>query len=212
MPTKLTVYQKLANVQKALKVPKGQYNKFGKYYYRSLEDITEAAKPLCIENGLLLTLTDELTNDENRYHLKSCARVTDTESGEKIETFGYAMEAESKKGMDEAQVTGSCSTYARKYACNGLFALDDVKDSDTMDNTRKGEKTDTADSTPKETKYAKSQIKYVEAMGDTTLVRTQTGMKNITELTQEELELLLKMPNYKEAHAQIKNLLGMPNE
>lgn len=209
MPNKLTVYQKLANVQKALKVPKGQFNKFGKYYYRSLEDITEAAKPLCIENGLLLTLTDELTYDENRYHLKSCARVTDTESGEKVESFGYAREAESKKGMDEAQITGSCSSYARKYACNGLFALDDVKDSDTMDNTPKEE---TTDNHPKEVKHAETHIKYVEAMGDTTLVRTQKGMKNITELTQEELELLLKMPNYKEAHAQIKNLLGMPNE
>jgi hypothetical protein len=131
---KLNVYQKLAQVQKNLKAPKGQYNSFGKYHYRSLEDINEAAKPLCVDNGLVLNYYDDIILIGDRYYVKATAKVTDSESGDVIEAYGYAREEESKRGMDGAQVTGGASSYARKYAANGLFSLDDTKDADTDEN------------------------------------------------------------------------------
>lgn len=133
----MTIQSKLAAVQKTLKCNKSQYNSFGKYNYRSCEDILESAKPLCIENGLLLTLTDEIVCIGTRYYVKSIATVEDCEDNTKLSVCAYAREEESKKGMDGSQVTGACSSYARKYALNGLFCIDDTKDADTMDNSTK---------------------------------------------------------------------------
>jgi len=124
------VREKLAAVQKVLKAPKNQYNSFGKYSYRSCEDILEAAKPLCIENGLILTISDDIVAVGERYYIKATATVTDVQDGEKVECTGIAREAEERKGMDSSQVTGSASSYARKYALNGLFSIDDTKDAD----------------------------------------------------------------------------------
>ena len=124
------VREKLAAVQKVLKAPKNQYNSFGKYSYRSCEDILEAAKPLCIENGLILTISDDIVAVGERYYIKATAAVTDVQDGEKVECSGIAREAEERKGMDASQVTGSTSSYARKYALNGLFSIDDTKDAD----------------------------------------------------------------------------------
>lgn len=124
------VREKLAAVQKVLKAPKNQYNSFGKYSYRSCEDILEAAKPLCIENGLILTISDDIVAVGERYYIKATAAVTDVQDGEKVECSGIAREAEERKGMDSSQVTGSTSSYARKYALNGLFSIDDTKDAD----------------------------------------------------------------------------------
>ena len=124
------VREKLAAVQKVLKAPKNQYNSFGKYSYRSCEDILEAAKPLCIENGLILTISDEIVAVGERYYIKATAAVTDVKDGERVECSGIAREAEERKGMDSSQVTGSTSSYARKYALNGLFSIDDTKDAD----------------------------------------------------------------------------------
>ena len=129
------LYEKLAIVQRDLKCNKSQYNSFGKYSYRSCEDIFEAAKPLCCDNGLLLTTSDEIAVIQNRIYVKATATVIDVEDGEKFSVTAYAREEESKKGMDASQVTGSCSSYARKYALNGLFCIDDTKDADTMDNS-----------------------------------------------------------------------------
>ena len=126
----MNIYKRLAEVQKELKAPKGQFNSFGKYKYRSAEDILEVAKPLCIEKGLLLTIKDELILIGERYYVKSIARVIDVETTESYEAEAFAREEESKKGMDGSQVTGASSSYARKYALNGLFCLDDTKDSD----------------------------------------------------------------------------------
>lgn len=127
----MNVYEKLANVQATLKAPKGQYNSFGKYKYRSCEDIVESVKPLLKQNGLLLTLTDEIVNIGERFYVKATAEVIDTKDGGIVSVSAYAREEETKKGMDGSQVTGASSSYARKYALNGMFAIDDTKDSDS---------------------------------------------------------------------------------
>jgi hypothetical protein len=126
----MNVYEKLANVQSALKAPKGQYNSFGKYKYRSCEDIVESVKPLLKANGLLLTLSDELVLIGDRFYVKATAEIIDTKDGGIVSVSAFAREEETKKGMDGSQVTGASSSYARKYALNGLFAIDDTKDSD----------------------------------------------------------------------------------
>lgn len=126
----MKVYAKLAAVQAALKAPKGQYNSFGKYKYRSCEDIVESVKPLLKQNGLLLTMTDEIEHIGDRFYVKAIATVIDIEDGSMVSVSASAREEDSKKGMDGSQVTGASSSYARKYALNGMFAIDDTKDSD----------------------------------------------------------------------------------
>jgi|SRR6185503_4493628 len=131
-PKELTIGERLLAVQTRLKAPKGQKNTFGNYAYRSCEDILEAVKPLLSEHGLLLRLWDEIELIGDRYYVKATANVELAEDNAKFEqATAFAREAESKKGMDEAQVTGSASSYARKYALNGLFNIDDTKDADT---------------------------------------------------------------------------------
>lgn len=130
----MNVYEKLLDVQTKLKAPKSQYNKFGGYYYRNCEDILEAAKPLCKDANVVVYLTDELVMIGNRYYVKATAHFVDLESDQKLFSTAYAREEESKKGMDGSQVTGASSSYARKYALNGLFDIDDTKDSDTTNN------------------------------------------------------------------------------
>lgn len=121
--------EKLIKIQQSLRAPKNQYNDFGKYAYRSCEDILEAVKPLVAEEGLALTLSDELVQMGDRYYVK--ATVTLTDGTASIQAHAFAREAMTKKGMDESQVTGTASSYARKYALNGLFCIDDAKDADT---------------------------------------------------------------------------------
>lgn len=133
----MNIYEKLGIIQAKLKAPKGQYNKFGNYNYRSCEDILEAAKPLLAETKTVLNITDQMEVVGNRIYVKAEAHLRDCEdtsaSGEII-TVAYAREEESKKGMDSSQVTGAASSYARKYALNGLFCIDDTKDSDSTNN------------------------------------------------------------------------------
>lgn len=124
------IHEKLVEIQQKLKAPKGQFNAFGKYKYRSAEDILEAVKPLLSERGIFLTLSDEIVNLGQRYYIKSTARLSET-LNDFIEVTAYAREEETKKGMDGSQITGASSSYARKYALNGLFAIDDNKDSDS---------------------------------------------------------------------------------
>ncbi|MBS6644030.1 MAG: ERF family protein [Clostridiaceae bacterium] len=131
----MNVYEKLQQVQSGLKAPKNQYNKFGDYYYRNCEDIQEAAKPLLKEVKAALVVGDELVLIGDRYYIKATARFVDCESSEVVENSAYAREEQVKKGMDVSQVTGSTSSYARKYALNGLFCIDDVKDTDNQDNS-----------------------------------------------------------------------------
>ena len=129
------IFKKLATVQNELKAPKGQYNSFGKYKYRSCEDILEAAKPLCVNHGLLLTISDSIDMIGGRFYVKAIAMVIDTESGEGHSVTAFAREEENKKGMDGSQVTGAASSYARKYALNGLFCIDDTKEDSDATNT-----------------------------------------------------------------------------
>ena len=132
----MTIYEKIRNIQMKLKAPKGQYNDFGKYNYRSCEDIFEALKPLLDENKLTLMMSDELSNIGERYYIKATACLYDTENETSILNTAYAREEETKKNFDGSQITGASSSYARKYALNGLFLIDDTKDSDF---TNKGE-------------------------------------------------------------------------
>jgi len=130
---KKNLYQKILEVQTDLKVEKGQLNKFGGYYYRSCEDILEAVKPLLKKAGLIMTMEDEIVNIGDRFYVKAKVIVNDGE--QLIEAAAYAREEETKKGMDGSQITGSASSYARKYALAGLWLVDDGKDSDSDDNT-----------------------------------------------------------------------------
>lgn len=129
-----TLIQKLLSVQEKLKAPKSQNNNFGKYKYRSCEDILEAVKPLNVEAGLLLTISDEIELVDGRHYVKATCRVTD--GTDEIVVTASAREAGNKKGMDDAQVTGATSSYARKYALNGLYLIDDTKDADTDEYAR----------------------------------------------------------------------------
>lgn len=124
------INEKLLSVQAELKCNKSQYNAFGKYYYRNAEDILEAVKPLLAKVKATITINDEIVNIANRFYVKATAKIIDIESGEVVETNAYAREPENKKGLDESQITGSTSSYARKYALNGLLLIDDTKDSD----------------------------------------------------------------------------------
>lgn len=125
----LSLREKLMQIQVELKAPKNLYNSFGKYHYRNAEGIQEALKPMEKAYGVLVTLSDEITEVGGRIYVKATATVMD--GTDAISVTAYAREAETKKGMDDAQVTGATSSYARKYALNGLFLLDDTKDVDT---------------------------------------------------------------------------------
>lgn len=131
--------KELIQIQTELKAPKGQLNKFGNYKYRSCEDILEALKPLLSKHECLLFLSDEMVNIDGRYYVKANATIINKE-GYQLQVSAYAREEESKKGMDGSQVTGASSSYARKYALNGLFLIDDTKDSDAT-NTHDKEET-----------------------------------------------------------------------
>ena len=136
------IYTKLSHIQNELKAPKNQFNKFGNYKYRSCEDILEALKPLCAKYKATLIIYDEIVMIGDRYYVKAMAKLYDQETTEYIEAYAFARESQAKKGMDDSQVTGATSSYARKYALNGLFNIDDTKDFDTNEahqqNTQKG--------------------------------------------------------------------------
>ena len=132
----MNIYEKLAIIQEKISVPKNNVNDFGKYNYRSCEDILAAVKPFLKETGTVLTLDDEVVLINERYYVKATATLVSVEEGklDTITNWAYAREEESKKGLDASQITGSCSSYARKYALAGLFLLDSEKDADTRDN------------------------------------------------------------------------------
>lgn len=156
----------LCEIRNSLKAPKGQYNNFGKYAYRSCEDILEAVKPLLGECTLLLT--DEIVMLGTRYYVKATARFV--EGDKAIEVYAYAREEDTKKGMDASQITGSASSYARKYALNGLFLIDDNKDADS-----EKPKEDKPKSAPKANAAPKAQEeKPSDVISDAQRVRLQT--------------------------------------
>jgi essential recombination function protein len=133
--SQVVLTQRVGDIQHKLKAPKGQYNSFGKYNYRSCEDILEGVKPLLKEHNLALLIDDEIVQIGERYYVKATAKITD--GRELVSATAYAREPDTKKGMDESQITGATSSYARKYALNALLCIDDTKDADTMDNSKK---------------------------------------------------------------------------
>ena len=138
----MNIYEKLLNVQTELKAPKGQFNAFGKYKYRSCEDILEALKPVLNKYKLTFFINDEIVEVNNRNYVKATITIINIEKpDEQLQTLALAREEETKKGMDGSQITGASSSYARKYALNGMFMIDDTKDSDST-NTHGKDKTE----------------------------------------------------------------------
>ena len=155
----MKLHEKLLAIQTKLKAPKGQYNSFGKYSYRSAEDILEAVKPLNAEQGVLLTITDEIKEVGGRIYVVATATVSD--GTDTLQVSAFAREPENKKGMDESQITGATSSYARKYALNGLYAIDDNKDADTDEHKQQQE------NSPKKQPAQKQQQKQQQEQGFT---------------------------------------------
>lgn len=190
-----SIYNKLMSIQSRLKCPKNLYNSFGKYYYRNSETILESIKPLLNEEKLSIFICDSIEHISGRFYVKANVTLVDCETGEKIETCAYAREDEVKKGMDSSQITGACSSYARKYALNGMFAIDDTKDADDMppNNTPKDNKTETK---PEKTDNKKELILQINReIGHNTELRDKF-MKyyNITtfaQLDEKQLEAVL---------------------
>ena len=129
-----TLHDRLVEIQSSLKAPKGQYNSFGKYKYRSAEDILEAVKPILKAQNCKLTIMDEIVAVGERIYVKAIATISD--GTQSLSVCAFAREEDEKKGMDASQVTGAASSYARKYALNGLFAIDDTKDADALNVTK----------------------------------------------------------------------------
>ena len=188
----MNIYEKLQNIQKELKAPKNQFNNFGKYKYRSTEDILEAVKPLLDKNNCILTISDALENIGERYYVKAIATIKDSEM--EISVSAYAREDDNKKGMDLSQLTGSTSSYARKYALNGLFCIDDTKDSDST-NKHNNNNTNT-NSTVSEAQlkrlFAICKVNNVTGEQAKEMIIEMFGKNNSKELTKTEYDKLIK--------------------
>lgn len=180
LPTMADLTKKLATIQSRLKAPKNQYNSFGKYKYRSCEDILEALKPLANEQGCTITIEDSPIMVGEWHYIQATATLSDGYNSKSVKA--YARESETKSGMDSSQITGTASSYARKYALNGLFAIDDTKDADTMDNRPKVEPNPEA----KELAKVKAQLKQAK--------------------TADEIKNVLSLYLYSELKEQVKEL------
>ncbi len=198
----MSIYKKLLNIQTELKAPKGQYNNFGKYSYRSCEDILEALKPLINKNSVALIVGDEIVQIGERYYIKATAKLIDVETNEEIINTAYAREEESKKGMDGSQVTGASSSYARKYALNGLFGIDDNKDSDATNVNENGSKSGKSGNNNTSTSLvSEKQIKRLYAIANEKRVAIEEvkqvivkifKKENFKDLNQQEYEYIIK--------------------
>lgn len=175
----MTFQQKVVAVQSELKAPKGQYNSFGKYNYRSCEDILEGVKPLLNKYGLYLTIDDSVELIGDRYYIKATATLSDADNC--ISTSAYARESLDKKGMDASQVTGATSSYARKYALNGLLCIDDTKDADSVE----------SNPLPQNTAYNWKTLKARATQGGVTedalkdYLKNELKVKNTDEMTRD---------------------------
>lgn len=132
----MTIHEKMMKIQTTLKAPKNLVNSFGNYKYRNAEGILEAVKPLLAENKLSMYISDDVQAVNDRVYVKATVSIFDIETGESVMATASAREALNKKGMDDSQITGTASSYARKYALNGIFLLDDTKDADTDENQK----------------------------------------------------------------------------
>ena len=212
----MKIYEKLNQIQTELNVPKEQRNNFGNYNYRSSEDILEGVKPLLEKTKTAITVSDEINLVGDRYYIKATAKLIDIETGESVEAIGFAREEESKKGMDSSQLTGSTSSYARKYALNGLLAIDDNKDADSTNKHEKDEPNGSKPasnsnannrSTKSEATKDQDQTKKGQLLGDilkvaesrkittdmlTGIIQEEFKKKNSSEMTMQELYALKK--------------------
>lgn len=193
----MTIYEKLNKIQTELKANKGQYNDFGKYKYRSCEDVVESLKPHLSEHCLVLLMADEIVNIGERFYIKATVRLTDGEN--EIVNTAFAREEESKKGMDGSQVTGASSSYARKYALNGLLAIDDTKDSDATNTQGKDDKPEKAEKEPKVDDKALETITELIALSESDLdaLLRYYKVKSLKEMTQKQGEHCKKVLNQK---------------
>ncbi len=171
----LNLAEKLGVIQSDLKAPKGQFNSFGKYKYRSCEDILEAVKPLLKKYRVVLTIADDIVLIGERYYIKATVTINDSSGNFKVSA--YARESLDKKGMDDSQITGAASSYARKYALNGLLLIDDTKDADTDEPGMGGVK-------PPNPKPVKSEVKKVtgEQKAEIYNYLSALGIENIATL------------------------------
>lgn len=196
----MSVYEKLMNIQSELKAPKGQRNSFGNYNYRSCEDILEAVKPLLAKHQAALTISDTIELIGTRFYVKATAKLVDVVDGTMIENTAYARESESKRGMDDSQLTGATSSYARKYCLNGLFAIDDTKDADTNEYHEQQKKQEAKPAKPAEKPAQTSENRYVRIENNETYVLTRAGMKKPSELNMATLQQMLTDKRYEAAH------------
>lgn len=185
-------YMKLLRIQMSLKVPKAQYNTYGGYSYRSCEDILCAAKPILEKEKCTLFFFDELVFEGERYYVRACAVLVDCETGEEIRVKSYAREPSTRKSMDESQITGTCSSYARKYALNGLFLLDDTKDADTDEFQKEQENKKAKKKSRREEKLIKLKDKCTRNHIDLDKWACQYDPpKKISELTEQDIDSML---------------------
>lgn len=186
----------LVKVQNELHAPKNQFNKFGNYKYRNQEDILEAVKPLLLKHSLTLTIFDDLVFIGDRYYIKATCGLR--HGSNEVKVTAFAREQQTRKGMDESQVTGSASSYARKYALNGMFLIDDTKDADSMDNSP-SKKTAPAKTTAKPqvkkpkmnaTQYSKLKKRITEAILEDDVTVLIRSAKDTFDLAPEQLNLI----------------------
>lgn len=187
----MSVYEKLSHIQNEINVPKNLYNKFGNYYYRNAETIFDTAKPVCMKYRTTLVVSDEVVNVDGRFYIKGIATLCDWDSDKEVTNVAYAREEEAKKGMDASQVTGSCSSYARKYALNGLFNLDDNKDSDTPEQREEIDARAKATAKNAESKKEKaevmateSQLKMIQKLGSKERIKGMKEYYKVNELSE----------------------------
>ena len=194
----VNIYEKLMLIQNELKCPKDQFNSFGKYHYRSAESILEGLKPLLVKYKATLIISDEIVQIGDRYYVKATAELVDAEKGiETVISTSYAREEDSKKGMDSSQLTGSTSSYARKYALAGLYALDDTQDSDSL-NTHGKEEKNTKDNQSSNGKLSEKQLQTLKGIAEKdkqklVVLFKSAGieMKALEELTKQEATAII---------------------
>ncbi|MDD6757197.1 MAG: ERF family protein [bacterium] len=189
----MNIREKLSKIQEELDVPKKQWNKFGEFWYRSCEDILEACKPVCQKYKTVLTLEDYVGDIAGKIYITAIATLHDLENDEVIENRASARESEIKKGMDASQLTGTASSYARKYALNGLFCLDDVKDADTDEHNKQ-----TAEE-PKATEKQQQLIQdlYQEDVDSLKKMLNKMGKSKVVELTVKEASEIISSKKQK---------------
>lgn len=198
METNKTLIEKLSLIQVELKAPKNQYNSFGKYKYRNCEDILESAKPICNKNRTTLLISDEIKQIGDRYYVEATAQLLDWDSKEGIQVRALAREEDNKKGMDASQVTGATSSYARKYALNGLFNIDDTKDTDSEEHQNlknKGEQQPEQAPQQNAPKVTAKQVELIKGLyKENEIAKMLTSLKvsSLEEITIEQASTMIK--------------------